>query len=325
MQASLSALAHASRNDVDIVDECDDETLNQTLYHIHVNHPDLAGVKTSLTHPMNVSPLIPPELLPLYGQSILHAVPVPSEQGQQAYQQRARSPLGKLAMHDLPPGSNLNNTNARPPSPTKSASGSSAMNISRPGTPVTAGLDGKTHNDEEFKKPFVIQPSADIHSLTGPNASAALFSLTLPISQHLAMTSANNSSCDGEGIFESGYNAPIKLGNLVLSSCPGKKVRLSDRHLTILGIPEICRPGTGPTADSPLVDPRTLPKAAVVQLGLNRSPICRDLEMDFRRAMSQADVKCVVCCIDDEELRFLGAAWEEYERVAGKLGLEIIR
>jgi len=47
--------------------------------------------------------------------------------------------------------------------------------------------------------------------------------------------------------------------------------------------------------------------------------------MDFKRAMSQADIKCVVCCIDNEELRFLGAAWEEYERVAEKLGLEIIR
>jgi hypothetical protein len=118
---------------------------------------------------------------------------------------------------------------------------------------------------------------------------------------------------------------PIKIGNLVLSSCPGKKVRLSDQHLSILGIPEICRPGTGPTMDSPLVDPRSLPKSAIIQFGLNRSPICRDLEMDFRRAMSQADVRCVVCCIDDDELRFLGAAWEEYERVAGKLGLEIIR
>jgi len=335
--SSLSALAHASRNDVphslEMVREGDD--FSHTLYHVHVNHPGLAGVKTSLTHPMNVSPLIPPELLPLYGQSILHAVPASPEstnqyqqQQQHAYQQRARSPLGKLAMHDMPPGSNLNtasSNNARPPSPTKSASESSTMNISRPGTP-THTSEGKSASIDvhsvEPKRPFVIQPSADIHSLTGPDASAALFNLTLPISQHLAKTSAGLN--DGNSIFESS-STPIRLGNLVLSSCPGKKVRLSDQHLSILGIPEICRPGTGPTMDSPLIDPRTLPRATVIQLGLNRSPICRDLEMDFKRAMSQADIKCVVCCIDNEELRFLGAAWEEYERVAEKLGLEIIR
>lgn len=323
MASSLSAIAHASKHETYPSDKMQEE---DNLYHIHVNHPGLAGVKTSLTHPMNVSPLIPPELLPLYGQSILHAVPTPPELGhhQHAYQQRARSPLGKLTMHDMPPGSNLNNTNARPPSPTKSSSGSSAMNISRPGTPAAEEKTASNENQsEEMKKPFVIQPSADIHGLTGPNASAALFSLTLPISQHLAMSSVGND--DDDDLLDSTPMMPIKIGNLVLSSCPGKKVRLSDQHLSILGIPEICRPGTGPTMDSPLIDPRTLSKNAIIQFGLNRSPICRDLEMDFKRAISQADIKCVVCCIDDNELRFLGAAWEEYERVAGKLGLEIIR
>jgi hypothetical protein len=41
--------------------------------------------------------------------------------------------------------------------------------------------------------------------------------------------------------------------------------------------------------------------------------------------MTHGDVKVVVCCIDDAELRFLGAAWEEYARVADELGLEVIR
>jgi hypothetical protein len=350
----------ASRDDADCAGSA---PYAEALYRAAMSNPEVAGVKTSLTHPMNVSPLIPPELLPLYGQSILHAVPTsnssnssstyaytPTVTNEHGIQQRSRSPLGKLSMTDMPRGSNLNNThgsNNRPPSPTKSNSGS-AMHISRPNTPAADECDSKplggdssasksgAGQEDWFSKPFVIQPSADIYSLTGPNASAALFSLTLPISQQLAMTSANpppSSENDGNvsdsfDLYSSFYSSsqgglPTKLGNLVLSSCPGKKVRLSDRHLNILGVPEICRPGPGLP---PLVDPRTMPRAAVIaQLGLNRSPICRDLEMDFRRAMSQADVKCVVCCIDDEEMRFLGAAWEEYQKVALKLGLEIIR
>lgn len=349
------------------------ETGRRNPYYINSYHPDVIGVKTSLTHPMNVSPLIPPELLPLYGQSILRANPVASTASEGGYgenggenifpggissspvyqqqQRRARSPLTQISMPDLPPGSNLNNvSSSRPSSPTKS-SGSSMMNISRPGTPAT-GTEGKsfesqsqlhhqhqakpsvTISSEVDKRPFVVRPSADIHSLTGPNASAALFNLTLPISQHLAMTSANTATGNHSTSSHQDNDSrpvPTKLGNLVLSSCPGKKVRLTDKHLTVLGIPEICRPGgssvPGSGATTPLIDPRTLPSAAVaMQLsGLNRSPICRDLELDFRRAMSEADIKCVVCCIDDEELRFLGAAWEEYERVARKLGLEIIR
>lgn len=331
----------------------EETVITDTPYYINSNHPDLVGVKTSLTHPMNVSPLIPPELLPLYGQSILHAVPVSatSYSDVDVYSntpnQRARSPLGKLTMHDLPPGSNLNNTTttgARPPSPTKStasASGSSAMHISRPTTPANGSGEEKIYLHEVLdhvidsgymKKPFVIQPSADIHALTGPNASAALFNLTLPISQQLAMTSTLNSDGDygsesSASMFTSG--SAIRLGNLVLSSCPGKKVRLSDRHLEILGIPEICRPGIDPATQIPILDPRTLPKAGVTvtqqSLMINRSPICRDLELDLRRAIEQADIKAVVCCIDDEELKFLGAAWVEYEKVARKLDLEVIR
>lgn len=71
-----------------------------------------------------------------------------------------------------------------------------------------------------------------------------------------------------------------------------------------------------------------MPGAGVVQaavVGNTRSPICRDIELDLRRAMTQGDVKVVVCCLDDTELRFLGAAWEEYARVAKDLGLEVIR
>ncbi|KIY50173.1 phosphatases II, partial [Fistulina hepatica ATCC 64428] len=77
------------------------------------------------------------------------------------------------------------------------------------------------------------------------------------------------------------------LGNLFLSSCPGKKVRLS-----------------GPVR--------------------GRNGVCRELAVDLRR-MKNLGVECVVCCLDDEELSFLGSPWTEYEKVAREIGLDVLR
>ncbi|KAH9083895.1 phosphatases II [Lactarius deliciosus] len=77
------------------------------------------------------------------------------------------------------------------------------------------------------------------------------------------------------------------LGNLFLSSCPGKKVRL-----------------TGPVR--------------------GRGAVCRDLEQDLRR-IKALGVGCIVCCLDDEELNFLGAPWPEYSQAAREIGLDILR
>lgn len=80
---------------------------------------------------------------------------------------------------------------------------------------------------------------------------------------------------------------PPTMGNLLLSSCPGKKVRL-----------------TGPVR--------------------GRGAICRDLGLDLQR-FRQMGIGAIVCCLDDEELAFLGAPWESYEREADALGLDVIR
>ncbi|KAI0000561.1 protein-tyrosine phosphatase-like protein [Russula vinacea] len=77
------------------------------------------------------------------------------------------------------------------------------------------------------------------------------------------------------------------LGNLYLSSCPGKKVRL-----------------TGPVR--------------------GRGAICRDLKQDLRR-IKALGVGCIVCCLDDEELEILGASWPDYSQAAQELGLDILR
>ncbi|KAF9264244.1 phosphatases II [Marasmius fiardii PR-910] len=77
------------------------------------------------------------------------------------------------------------------------------------------------------------------------------------------------------------------LGNLLLSSCPGKKVRL----------------------DGPVK---------------GRSVVCRDLESDLRR-MKDMGIGCIVCCLDDSELEFLGASWPEYERITKMIGMDVLR
>lgn len=77
------------------------------------------------------------------------------------------------------------------------------------------------------------------------------------------------------------------VGNLLLSSCPGKKVRL-----------------TGPVR--------------------GRGAICRNLGLDLKR-IKQLGVAALVCCLDDEELEFLGAPWSLYEKEADQLGMEVIR
>ncbi|KAH7108197.1 phosphatases II [Auriculariales sp. MPI-PUGE-AT-0066] len=77
------------------------------------------------------------------------------------------------------------------------------------------------------------------------------------------------------------------LGNLLLSSCPGKKVRL-----------------TGPVK--------------------GRGAICRDLSSDLHR-VKDLGVGCIICCLDDDELDFLGASWSEYSQIADSIGLDVLR
>ncbi|KAI8373150.1 protein-tyrosine phosphatase-like protein [Radiomyces spectabilis] len=77
------------------------------------------------------------------------------------------------------------------------------------------------------------------------------------------------------------------LGNLALSSCPGKKVRLS-----------------GPVR--------------------GRAAINRDLELDFNR-MRNFGITMLVCCLNDEELEYLGASWPKYVEAARRNNLQIVR
>ncbi|GAA5891414.1 hypothetical protein JCM8208_002619 [Rhodotorula glutinis] len=161
------------------------------------------AVKTSASHPINISPLVPPEL------------------------------LGYLA-------SNLSD----PFLPTSTA------------PPVV--LDDT---------PFILRPSVatDLISVTAAYYAAPS---TLPVSDV----------------------APPPLGNFVLSSCPGKKVRMNGE-----------------------------PKQG------GRGAICRDVATDLRRARDHYNVRFVVCCLDDDELAYLGVPWDEYAAALDALEMAVVR
>ncbi|KAI8622118.1 protein-tyrosine phosphatase-like protein [Chytriomyces sp. MP71] len=95
------------------------------------------------------------------------------------------------------------------------------------------------------------------------------------------ITLPNGVTVKGDG--ESGV-----YGNVALSSCPGKKVRLD----------------TGPVN--------------------GRASINRDLDSDFAR-LASLNIKCVVCCLNDAELSYLGAPISKYLATAAKYDMQVIR
>lgn len=77
------------------------------------------------------------------------------------------------------------------------------------------------------------------------------------------------------------------IGNMYLSSCPGKKVRL-DGHVQ------------------------------------GRSAICRDLKVDLQR-YKDLGIHVIVCCLDDDELQLLGSPFEEYKKQVESQGFDLVR
>ncbi|KAI8845272.1 protein-tyrosine phosphatase-like protein [Chytriomyces cf. hyalinus JEL632] len=102
-----------------------------------------------------------------------------------------------------------------------------------------------------------------------------------PIS--LFVTLPNGVSIRGDSVGGTGA-----YGNVGLSSCPGKKVRLD----------------TGPVN--------------------GRAAINRDLDSDFAR-LASLNIKCVVCCLNDAELSYLGAPIPKYIAAAEKFRIAVVR
>ncbi|KDN52537.1 hypothetical protein K437DRAFT_272402 [Tilletiaria anomala UBC 951] len=232
-----------------------------------------AAVKTSDTHPINISPIVPVQLMDIVAAGIYDTLPQrirqqlccsapaalagPSQDGVDEHVQAQRR--GDMLIR-AGPTINLVAVSASAAAGAAPAEVPPCRTISTSSTPATA------------------------HSLTNGASQGAA---AAPLSQ--AQIQAQELAAQAQASVSLGSQtyAAAPVGNLFLSSCPGKKVRL-----------------TGPVR--------------------GRGAICRDLGLDLKR-IQDIGVGAIVCCLDDEELAFLGAPWHEYEQSADALGIDVVR
>ncbi|KAF8629207.1 hypothetical protein AX17_005792 [Amanita inopinata Kibby_2008] len=244
-----------------------------------------SSLKTSISHPLSISPIIPPELIPFIsshltltsaptlfalpytfnldrllashnrsGRNSLEPFASTAERSNSAYQ--SLSPLYSTIYEALK--LNLSGHSLYVTDNDKSATWLSCAPCSTSAPPLhVSTVDNPTPSPSSFHEP-----------------KAYSFMPTLPLLDQ-----------DTDPLSKPG---PLTLlGNLLLSSCPGKKVRLN-----------------GPVG--------------------GRSGVCRDIVTDLER-IKELGVGCIVCCLDDEELSFLGIPWTRYERSARDIGIDVLR
>ncbi|KAK7057379.1 phosphatases II [Favolaschia claudopus] len=208
------------------------------------------SLKTSSTHPINISAMIPFELIPLISSHLLLSsgptvfdIPSSFTLDRLTAQQQHHVPIPPL-----PP----------PPSP----------------PPSTQNMVSQLRTRSAVSEAL----AAAINTTVAPSVRPSSLSLSLTVAVAMGEKTVP-ASLPLDPVFT--------IGNIFLSSCPGKKVRLQ-----------------GPVK--------------------GRSGVCRDLHADMRR-MKDLGVGCIVCCLDDAELEFLGAPWQLYERAAKVVGISVLR
>ncbi|KAG1769322.1 phosphatases II, partial [Suillus occidentalis] len=236
-------------------------------------------VKTSKTHPLNISTMVPPELLPAMSSHLI-TNPEPSPVIFHIPDFYTLQSITDYAQHipSTTSPTSLALSQPMPPLPTPPAF------LNQPPQSIIEALQAAIDTrlttlatKPRSSLPFIakLSPSPTLKQSTKARVGA-----TKQSSRASSATLRPVSNIHGT-------KRCFKLGNLMLSSCPGKKVRL-----------------TGPVR--------------------GRSAVYRDLDADLRR-ISQAGARCIVCCLDDEELEFLGIRWADYVSCAHRAGMDILR
>lgn len=286
-----------------------------------------AFFKTSLTHPINISLMIPPEIIALISSHAL--LSFSSYPRNSPTLLEIPSPFTISRYPDLC-DTRLQNRHIKPVLSAKQAtdshfwagpniadalqaamsSGIEPVSLDRPANPeteiplenhvlttfipeTTLSLSVSMNIPLPSVTPFsdMSKRSTKFHNLLSP------LNGTLKHTPPYARNPGHNALSFSAWVSESGHcsSSPyppttpshFAIGNLFLSSCPGKKVRL----------------------DGPIKG----------QIGVRR-----DLETDMRR-IKDMGTGCIICCLDDNELEFLGAPWSEYEHCARSIGLDVLR
>ncbi|KAI8801846.1 protein-tyrosine phosphatase-like protein [Cladochytrium replicatum] len=244
--------------------------------------------RTSLTHPINISWVFPPDSA--------GPVAAPGEAGldmldvlrRELEGQRRRTIAAAGSSTDRPSTADSQKTMTNgTPAETPSALSSTAA--------VSVAPDESNHGREEVEEVEAgLRPSEGIIIAEGDEQPLVSISDSAGPSENLAATNGSAAKpSPPEWTTPSPYGGVLKYpgtkhGNFALSSCPGKKVRLS----------------TGPVN--------------------GRAMINRDLDHDFER-LASAGITMVVCCLGDEELEYLGAPWPKYSAAAVRKKIDIVR
>ncbi|KIY74266.1 phosphatases II [Cylindrobasidium torrendii FP15055 ss-10] len=268
--------------------------------------PPTAGdriIKTSATHPINISTVITPEAIPLVSSHVVLS-PCPSGCGCRSSQGCAAS----STICEIAPSFTLDRLPAYQYSDASSRAEQSHL---VPPVPGASHIQTRTYISQALQAamssglqqsasalPNMSTLSLDVMEKDALAVQRRRSSVKLALSITMAKGNLTTKSAPSSPILSipvapeikpplESAAPPFRLGNMLLSSCPGKKVRLE-----------------GPIK--------------------GRSAVCRDLEVDLRRIKSLG-VGCVVCCLADPELEFLGSPWPDYEATARKLGLDVLR
>ncbi|KAF7362046.1 Phosphatases II [Mycena venus] len=200
--------------------------------------PTSVPLKTSSTHPINISAMIPFELIPLISSHLLLS------SGPTVFDIPSSFTLDRLTVaqhqnHNIPPI-------PPPPAPPSTQT-------------VVTQLRTRSAVSEALKAAIntAVAPATGLPTL---HSNSSTLSLSLTVTVALDEKSAPAAPLPQP-------ESTFMIGNIFLSSCPGKKVRLQ-----------------GPVK--------------------GRSGVCRDLHADMRR-MKDLGVGCIVCCLDDAELESL--------------------
>ncbi|KAH0589325.1 hypothetical protein H2248_005087 [Termitomyces sp. 'cryptogamus'] len=278
--------------------------------------PSSHPVKTSSTHPINISYMVPQELLPMISSHLLFASATPTifEVPYSFTLDRLLSPLSSHHQTGHPDSrptatppvkSRIDIQHFRTRSRVTDAL-QAAINGKYSSVSLEGVVEGKKHLPSLLSRRSAsadIIPSQKLETMKYSSASSISLSLSLALSNpppsngndlisRRSVSSSNDLEIIQTPVELSTHislipESPLMLGNLFLSSCPGKKVRLE-----------------GPVK--------------------GRSGVCRDLSLDLRR-MKELRVGCIICCLDDGELNFLGAPWPEYENLANDNGIDVFR
>ncbi|KAF8894923.1 protein-tyrosine phosphatase-like protein [Gymnopilus junonius] len=267
--------------------------------------PTSPTLKTSLSHPINISMVIPPDLVALISS---HALLSSSRYTPTVLEIPPSFTLHRLSSLRIPRVSHFQSNTPVPALPVFSSLTTQTNSTHfRTRSNVTDALQAAISTDIE-KQPSEYLKNTVMSSFTSDSSislSSLSFSVTMsspvvlqpanqsvsaamPIASILKIPSARSELGQAFRSQQStATTSSFLIGNLFLSSCPGKKVRLN-----------------GPVK--------------------GRRGVCRDLETDMKK-IKDLRVGCVVCCLDDSELEFLGAPWPEYECTAKKFGIDILR